>query len=164
MFQDCPNGKLSVTRLETKLNDQGVKCESDGCRLHQSSTEMELIAGDAHIHEYCFNAYKRHRGPKCPKCDRSFDDSEPSFLGEKAATREADHFRTAPGRKRKRPSAAEVEEEETDGEMEDEEGMRSQSQSQSQSQEQSQSQSQSQIQQARPPAARKGVGTTGCWT
>jgi len=120
-----------------------------------SSTVMELIVGDAHIHEYCFNAYKRHRGPKCPKCEISFDDTEPSFLGEKAATREADHFRAAPGRKRKRPSAAEVEEEETDGEMEDEEGMRTQSQSQSQEQ------SQSQSQQAGPPAARKGVGTSG---
>lgn len=106
------------------------------------------------MHEYCYNAYKRHRGANCPKCETSFEEVEPSFLGEKAATREADHFRNAPGKKRKRASAVqrEQEEEETDGEMEDEEGMRSQSQSQSQSQSLEQNQNQ-----AGPSAARKGV-------
>lgn len=88
------------------------------------------LSGEAHIHESCLNSFKRHRGNVCPKCETSYDQVPPSPLGEKATSRETDHFRTGPSRRKggRRSGANEEEEEEdddddeVDDELEEEEG------------------------------------------
>lgn len=123
-------------------------------------------SGNAHIHESCMNAFKRHRGNNCPACKVSFDEVKPSPLGEKAVSRESDHFRTAPGKSRKRPSNADQQEEEDElddedlDELEDEEGMVS-----SQNQRQTQTQSQGGEPSPRSRRGRNGVSfshSRGC--
>lgn len=98
--------------------------------------------GDAHIHESCLAAYQRRGVNECPACKTSFVTHEPSPIGEKAASRETDHLRRGPSRRRRGAGAqngadqeeGDEEESEDEDEMEEEEGMVGESQSQTQSQ------------------------------
>ena len=124
--------------IELADHFQGIKCEGNGCKyLNQRGAHAEAdSSGDVHLHESCRAAYERRGLKSCPSCKTSFEIQEPSPLGEKAASRETDHYKAGPTKRRRgvkaQQTAEDEDEDELESELEEEEGMVSQDQSPSQ--------------------------------
>lgn len=172
----CKRCSKIVLTVSSLYRDR-TRAQADDCResnakqkavsyfaiVRAEKTGAETI-GDAHIHESCLAAYQRRGVNECPACKTSFVTHEPSPLGEKAASRETDHLRRGPSKRRRGAGAQngaeddEDEDDESEDELEEEEGMLSQSQNQTQSQQirtQPEASSQRPRQNSRP--ARNGV-------